>query len=207
MEQWHPLPTHIGTQGQESTIDYTDRYVINIRNRSLLMSVSFQWGEQRCTPLPACPHPRFALHCPCLKVRRTISDDNSHISLLCHWQFYHQLRLRWAKSPPLTSGFSSSGIHIWLCLHLLWVSSVISKGRGGERFMCFEELPVEVNVFGGRRRKEYADLMWVWGKFAVRRYEPLKMWGWLLFDPQTKWQSEVKKEKKTSFLQCVWPNQ
>lgn len=46
--------------------------------------------------------------------------------------------------------------------------------------------------------EEYVDLMWVWGKLAGRRYELLKMWGWLLFVPQTKWQSEVKKQKHHS---------
>lgn len=41
----------------------------------------------------------------------------------------------------------------WRCLHLLLVASVISRARGGGRFMCFEELPLEVNVFGRMIRK------------------------------------------------------
>lgn len=61
--------------------------------------------------------------------------------------FIPQLRLRWVKSPPVTSASSSSTTR-WRRLHSLLVSSVISRGSGGERFMCFEELPLEVSVFG-----------------------------------------------------------
>lgn len=116
-----------------------------------------------------------------------------------------QLRLRWVKSPPVTSGFSSSSIQIRLCPHLLLVSSVISMGHGAERFMCFEELPVEVNVFGGMIRKVYADLMWVCRNERGTSYELLKRWGWLLFDLHTN--SLKSQEKITSFLYCVWHNQ
>ncbi len=93
---------------------------------------------------------------------RTISDDNTHISLLCHWQFYHSTQVEMSKISSTDLWFQQlQHAKMTLPFHLLWASSVISLGCDGRRFICFGELPLKVNVFGAviRESRLYADLM------------------------------------------------
>lgn len=172
------------------------RYTINIPSRSLLMSLSFQWVGAEVPSSFLSSSLLFTvsswrlgkLFCTTTVIPRRFATDN----------FIPQLRLRWVKSPPVTSAFSGSSTQ-WRRLHSLLGSSVISRGSGGERFMCFEELPFEVNVFGGMIRES----MQIWcGCEWMRRgapYEPPKSRGRFLFALHTH-----SLKKKNVIIPGVW---
>lgn len=167
--------------------------------------VSFQWEEAE---VPLSLSPLFALHCLQLKVMRTISGDNSHISQLCRWQFYHstQVQMRTISSGDLRFQ-QVQHAKMTLLFHLLLLSSVISMGQDGERFICFGELPLEVNVPPDAMIRK---CMQIWcgclrGNENLTLNTPLRRWGRLLFDLYTNSLSSPK--NITLFLCCVGLNQ
>lgn len=147
------------------------------------MSLSFQWEEAE-VPLssspPLCSSAVFSWR---LWERFSTTTVISHCSATD--SFITQLRFRWVESPPMTSSFSGfQRAEMTSPFHLLLVSSVISMGHDGERFISFGELPLEVNVFGAIIRK----CMQIWCRcqgMRGRSYKLLKRWGRLLFDLHT----------------------
>lgn len=208
VEQWHPLPTHIGTQGQESTIDYTDRYMINIPNRSLLMSVSFQWGEQRCTPPPPpTPTPALLFTVPVWRLGElfqtttAIALCSAADNFIINSGWDEQNLLQW----PLVSAVLAS-IYDFVCTccgsHRLYPRAVVARD------LCvLKNFMWRLMYLGEREEKSMQIWCWCEGSWQEDVMKRERGEDDCCLTPKQSDNVKSKKKTKTTFLNCVWPNQ